>query len=387
VASPSKSPATQTTAAAIDAFAADLYAHLAGQSGNLAFSPFSIETALAMIYAGAGGQTAKEMAAVLHLGPNNAATQAAYGALLRQIAADGNAPGSELDVADSLWGQSGYPFAPGFLQVLQNDYGAALNRADFAGAPEQARAAVNAWVAQQTHGKITDLFPPGSLTPATRLVLANALYFKGAWAQPFDPADTYGGTFLVAPGQTVSASMMHQTATFGYAHRDGVQTLEMAYANSHLVMDVLLPDQAGGLANLERQLTPANLAAWTSGLRQQRVAVTLPKFQVTGAFSLSQALSAMGMPSAFSGHANFSGLNNGRDPLQISAVLHKAYVAVGEQGTEAAAATGVGVSTAVVGATRTAAQVFNADHPFVYVIRDTSTNAVLFMGRISNPGV
>ncbi len=386
VVSPIEPPAAQTPAAAIDAFATNLYAQLASQGGNLAFSPLSIETALAMVYAGARGQTAAQMAAVLHLGPDTAATQAAFGNLLRQVVADGNASGSELNLADALWGQAGYPFAPAFLQLLHDAYGADLSSANFEGAPEQARATINAWVAQQTQGKIPDLFPPGSLTAATRLVLANAVYFKGNWAQPFDPASTYGGAFQVAPGQTVSAPMMHQTATFGYADRDGVQTLEMAYAGSHLVMDILLPDQANGLANLEQQLTPANLATWTSGLSQQRVAVTLPKFQVTESFSLNQTLGAMGMPTAFSPAANFSGMNNGQDPLHISAVVHQATVAVGEQGTEAAAATGVGMTAdAAVSVQPPAQQQFRADHPFVYVIRDTSTNTVLFMGRISNP--
>jgi serpin B len=385
-ATPIKPPAALTAAAAINAFATDLYARLASQGGNLAFSPLSIETALAMAYAGARGRTADEMAAVLHLGPDTAATHAALGKLLQQIAADGNASGSELDLADALWGQTGYPFAAGFLQLLHDDYGANLNSADFQGATEQARVAINAWVAQQTHDKIQDLFPPGSLSADTRMVLANAVYFKGAWAHPFDPSDTQDGTFQVAPGQTITASTMHQTATFGYADRNGVQTLEMAYAGSHLVMDVLLPDQANGLANMERQLTPANLAAWTSGLSQQLVAVTLPKFNVTGQFDLKQTLSAMGMPTAFSRTADLSGMNNGKDALQISAVLHKAYVGVGEQGSEAAAATGVGLRALSIRVDPLPPRQFRADHPFVYVIRDASTNTVLFMGRVSNPG-
>jgi len=385
VASPVKPPAPGTAARAINAFATDLYARLARQDGNLAFSPFSIETALAMAYAGARGRTADEMAAVLHLGPNNAATHAAYGALLRQIAADGNAAGPELNLANALWGQDGYSFAAGFLQLLHDAYGADLNRVDFRGAAEQARATINAWVAAQTRGKIENLIPPGALNEYTRLVLTNAVYFKGDWARPFDPADTHDGAFRVAPGRTVIAPLMHQVATFGYAHRDGVQTLEMAYAGGRLAMDVLLPDRADGLADLERQLTPAHLAAWTSGLSQQLVAVTLPRFTATGTFSLKPALGAMGMPTAFGNAADFSGMNDGRDSLLISDVVHKAYVAVGEKGTEAAAATGVLVTAMSAAINLTPPLEFRADHPFVYVIRDTSTNAVLFLGHISNP--
>jgi serpin B len=379
-----QAPHPGPAAGAINAFATDLYAQLTSQAGNLAFSPFSIETALAMVYAGARGRTADEMAAVLHLGPNNAATHAGYGALLRQLAADGNAPGSELDTADALWGQDGYSFSPGFLQLLRGAYGADLHRTDFRGATEQARATINDWVARQTHGKIQDLFPRGVLTGDTRLVLTNAVYFKGDWAVPFDPNDTHDGAFSVAPGRTVDVPLMHQEAMFRYGHRDGVQTLEMAYAGSHLAMDVFLPDRANGLGDLERQFTPAHLARWTSGLRQQLVAVTLPKFQVTGQFDLNHALSALGMPTAFSHAADLSGMNDGRDPLQISAVLHKAYVGVGEKGTEAAAATGVGIGVTCVPGGPTP-QEFRADHPFVYTIRDTSTNAVLFLGRVADP--
>jgi serpin B len=373
-----------TPAEAIDRFAADLYAQLAAQPGNLAFSPFSIETALAMAYAGARGQTADEMAAVLHLGPDTALTHAAYGALVQQITADGNAPGSELDTANALWGQEGYPFAPDFLQILQSAYGSDLHSVDFAGATEQARATINDWVSQQTHAKIQDLFPSGSLTPDVRLALTNAVYFNGDWASPFDPNNTQDGAFTVAPGQTVTVPLMHQTTDLLYGHLDGVQTLEMAYAGGHLAMDFLLPDRTDGLGTLETQLTPQHLAQWTVGLSKQDVDVTLPKFQVAGSFNLNDALSTLGMPTAFSGAADFSGMNGGAEGLKISLVVHKAYVAVGEKGTEAAAATGVAVEPTSL--TLPPPVAFRADHPFVYLVRDTSTNAILFLGRVTNPG-
>jgi serpin B len=374
-----------TPAEAIDRFAADLYAQLVAQPGNLAFSPFSIETALAMTYAGAGGQTAAEMAKVLHLGDNTAATHTAYGALVQQILADGNAAGSELDNADALWGQQGYPFAPDFLQTLQSAYGSEIHSLDFQGAPEQARGTINDWVAQQTNNKILDLLPPGFVTNDTRLVLTNALYFNGDWAHAFDANDTQDGTFTVAPGQTVKAPLMHQTADFLFGHQDGVETLEMPYAGGHLAMDVLLPDQTDGLGALEAQLTPEHLAQWTAGLSEQAVDVTLPKFQVTGRFSLKNALSALGMPTAFSDAADFSGMNGGTEALKIDGVVHQAYVAVGEKGTEAAAATGVGASPTAIAFNPQPPVVFRADHPFVYLIRDTSTNAVLFLGRVTDP--
>jgi serpin B len=283
-----------------------------------------------------------------------------------------------------LWGQTGYPFKTAFLQLLQNVYNAPLQNVDFIDNWEQARATVNTWVAQETQNKIQNLFPQGTIDGNTRLVLANAIYFHGNWVQPFDPNLTSTGSFSVSPSQTVEVPSMHQTGDFLYGDHAGVQTLEMPYAGGKLAMDVLLPDQANGLSNLESQLTAANLAQWTTGLVDRSVAVTLPKFQVNSSFDLNKTLGALGMPDPFNRlTADFSNLNG--DPttqLYISHVVHQAYVSVGETGTEAAAATGVSI-VAAVGEASSAA--FDANHPFVYVIRDTSTNTILFVGRVSDP--
>ena len=383
-------PSSTGPAAAIAAFATDLYGQLASQPANFAFSPLSIELALAMVYAGASGQTATEMASVLHLGPDTAATHSALAALAQQIAADGSAAdgsagGATLNLANAVWGQTGFPFLPAFLQVLQNTYGAPLQNADFGDAPDQAATAINNWVAHETQNMIQNLFPPGSINSSTRLVLANAMYFHGGWLQPFDPNATAPGNFSLSGGQTVSAALMHQTANFLYDDGNGAQMLEMPYAGGKLAMDVLLPDQPGGLGQLESQLTAGNLATWTNGLTNANVFVTLPKFQMSSAFNLSSVLGAMGMPDAFNPlTADFSGMD-GKTDLSIATVMHQAVVNVDETGTTAAAATGVGMTMTAVAVMPFPPIVFNADHPFVYMIRDTRTNTILFMGRVDDP--
>jgi len=380
------SAATTVNPAPIESLATDLYAKLSSQPGNLAFSPFSIETALAMAYAGASGQTATEMANVLHLGPDTPATHAALAAMIQQVVADGNAAGSTLNTADALFGQTGYPFSPAYLQLLQGIYDAPLQNVDFQNASEQARATINSWVSQETQNKIPDLFPDGTINAQTRLVLANAIYFHGSWVNAFDPNNTNTGSFSVTPADTVQVSLMHQTSDFLYGNKNGVQTLEMPYVGGHLAMDILLPDQPDGIGTLSSELTAANLAQWTSDLSNDSVEVTLPKFQVNTSFSLNSVLSALGMPDAFNPKtANFSGMTTGPNSLYISQVVHQAYVNVDETGTEAAAATGIGVSTSAVAAFPPPPVVFDADHPFIYVIRDTSTNTILFMGRVSDP--
>jgi serpin B len=379
-------PAEGQAATAIDTLATDLYSKLSSQQGNLAYSPFSIETALAMAYAGASGKTATEMAKVLHLGPDTPATHAALAALIQQVVTDGNATGSTLNTANSLFGQSNYPFNPAFLQLLQNTYDAPLQNVDFMDESEQARATINNWVAQETQNKIPNLFPDGTINAQTRLVLANAIYFHGSWVNAFDPNATNTGSFAVTPSKTVQVSLMHQTSNFLYGDKNGVQTLEMPYVGGNLAMDILLPDQPNGIGTLSSQLTAANLAQWTSGLSNDSVDVTLPKFQVNTSFSLNSVLGALGMPDAFNPKtADFSGMTTGSNRLYISQVVHQAYVNVDETGTEAAAATGVGMSPGEVNEYTPPPVVFDADHPFVYVIRDTSTNTILFMGRVSDP--
>jgi serpin B len=373
-----------------NAFAVDLYRQLAAnQKGNLFCSPASVDTALAMTYAGAAGLTATQMAATLHYDLEPAKLHRAFAGLIAALntpAADfSGKPAYQLTLVNALWGQEGYPFAPAFTALVQKSYGAALNPVDFAGHAEQARQTINAWVARKTADKIQDLIGPGALDPqTTRLVLTNAVYFKSNWLTRFPKEATADGPFTTAAGATVSVPMMRlaESKFFGYAENDGLQIVELPYESDALSMLILLPRKSDGLAALEQKLTAANLAAWTGRLEQALVHVTLPRFKFAGQFELSQTLGALGMKDAFADRADFSGMT-GAEKLHISAVIHKAFVAVDEDGTEAAAATAIAMAAMAlpVGEPKN----FVADHPFLFLIRHRATGCVLFLGRVENP--
>lgn len=365
-------------------FATDLYAHLKDKtSGNLFFSPYSISTALAMTYAGAAGETRRQMAQVLHFTVSEQELHQAMARLRENLLVDSK-KGYQLRVANRLWGQKGYEFLPEFLQTTRSGYGAELGVLDFAQATEPARREINAWVEQQTEEKIKDLLAPGVLDPSTRLVLTNAIYFKGNWQEQFEKDATEDAPFHVSADREVTVPMMHQTERFGYRAADGLQILEMPYAKGELSMLVLLQKEIEGLPRLEKKLTQANLQEWTKGLRRQKVIVYVPRFKMTSQFGLKDTLQAMGMRLAFEpGKADFSGMSRS-DELFISAVIHKAFVDVNEEGTEAAAATGVAVA-ATAAPVQEEPPVFRADRPFVFMIRDNRTGSIVFMGRVVNP--
>jgi serine protease inhibitor len=364
-------------------FAVALYGRLRHQSGNLFFSPESISTALAMAYAGARGNTASEMAKTLDftLPPNK--LHPAMGALLRDLNATHE--GYQLSVANALWAQQGYTFLDDFLSLLKTDYGAGLNQVNFKGATEAARLTINQWVEQKTQDKIKDLLQPGALRSDTRLVLTNAIYFKGDWETQFDKAQTKNEDFHLSPAQTTTAPLMHREDRFSYFDGGTFQILEIPYKSKELSMIVFLPKDAGGLSALEQSLTGSNLQQWLGKLASvPKVIVTMPKFKMTQQFELGSTLSAMGMPEAFSGSADFSGMTGHRD-FAISEVIHKAYVDVNEEGTEAAAATAVTMRALAMRAPEGPPPVFRADHPFVFMIRDNRSASILFMGRMADP--
>lgn len=361
-------------------FALDLYGRLRSQEGNLFFSPVSISTALAMTYAGARGRTAEQMAAVLHFSLDQHRLHAALAAILRELNARDKPRSYQLVVANALWGQKGYSFLGGFRETVRINYGAGLNEVDFETATEQARKTVNAWVEKNTHDKIKELIKPRVLDSSTRLVLTNAIYFKGNWASQFKKNQTADADFTVTADQRVIVPMMNQKGQFKYLGGDSFQALELPYAGKDLSMVIFLPKKIDGLEEFEKSLTAEGLADWLSKLRSQQVTVAIPKFKVTAEFALKEALSEMGMPVAFSfADADFSAMSGAKD-LRISAVIHKAFVDVNEEGTEAAAATGV-----VMQPRSSRTMVFRADHPFVFLIRDNRSNSILFMGRVMNP--
>ena len=370
-----------------DAFALDLYRTLAEQEkGNLFYSPFSISLALAMCYAGARGETAQQMAEVLHFALAQDRLHPAFNQLDLELANRGegaqgkDGQGFRLHIVNATWAQDGYPFTIEYLDTLALNYGAEPHTLDFSKDPDGARKTINDWVSDQTETRIQDLIPPGVINPVTRLVLTNAIYFNAAWANPFDEQGTADGTFHLPDGSTVTVPMMKQQASFGYAERNGLQIVELPYDGHELSMVILLPAE-GTLQNLETELDVNEINAILSELRYQEVALTMPRFKIESSFGLAKTLQNMGMVDAFSASADLSGIDGTTD-LFIQDVVHKAFVDVDEAGTEAAAATAVII--ALKGMPQQPVTV-TVDRPFVFFIRDIQTGTVLFVGRIVDP--
>jgi serpin B len=365
-------------------FALELYQQLRAGKGNLFLSPSSISMALAMTYAGAHGQTEAEMAKTLHFEMPKPELDDGMQRLLSLWKTNEKKKGYRLLIANRLWGQEDYEFLPAFLEITRTKYGAELARLDFTGKTEESRRTINLWVEDQTEDKITDLIPAGALRQDSRLVLTNAVYFKGDWTEPFDKKGTRDEDFHVTATEKVKVPLMHQQDEFHYAALDGLQVLELPYGDKSLSVVVLLPEKVDGLSDLEAKLTHGNLQRWTSALRPQEVVVYLPRFRTTASFELNDTLKEMGMPSAFDAlTADFSGMTGGRD-LFIWKVIHKAFIDVNEEGTEAAAATGT-IMVPTAARVEKPKPVFRADHPFVLMIRDNRNGAILFLGRLTNP--
>jgi serpin B len=367
---------------AMNAFTTESYKQLTRGDANLILSPFNIATALSMVLAGARSQTADEIRAVLRL-QHDPAYDAALGALLSDLNKTGNGGGNELLTANGLWVQKGFGLQPAFEKTLADNYHALPTLVDFIANAEAARAQINGWTEEHTKNKIKDLFPAGSLDAQTRMVLASAIYFYGKWQTPFVMSKTQPAPFSLPKGATVQADFMNQTSHFNYGDTPLAQILEMPYAGTGLAFDVLLPKSASSLPELEKSLTNDGLTGWLNRLSSRNVQLSLPKFRAESELSLGQALSSMGMPTAFTDKADFSGIS-AKGPLKIGQVLHKAFVDVSEQGTEAAAATGITVTLAAVHVPEQPV-IFRADHPFIFLIRDTRTDAILFIGRLMNP--
>lgn len=362
------------------AFALELFRILAYQEANLCISPLSVFTALAMTYAGARGETKAQMKEVLRFPHDDPeALHSAIGALVRELTR--SAPGHELKMPNALWTQRGYPFLKDFLELVQAYYRAALAELDFAGDAEGARATINAWVAEATEGHIPELLVPGSLESQARLVLTNAVYFRGLWQMPFPPERTKPAPFYRADGQQTEISLMHQEGRFRYAEFDQVQILELPYAGHLSAMLIVLPRRGTSLDQIEAYLTPQVLDSWISALEVQPVEVWLPIFTVSSGLELQGTLAEMGMPAAFSPQADFSGMTVKRG-LFISKVAHQALVEVSEEGTEAAAATAVVVRESGLACPPV---IFRADRPFLFLVRDLSAGTILFLGRLADP--
>ncbi|MBM3176254.1 MAG: serpin family protein, partial [Chloroflexi bacterium] len=371
-----------------NAFAFDAYQALKKADGNLFFSPYSISLALAMTYAGARGTTAQQMASALHFTLPQGQLHPAFNSLDTELSQRGqgakgkDGKGFRLNIVNAIWGQKGYKFLPEFLDTLAQNYGAGLRTLDFKQASEASRIIINDWVSQQTEGRIKDLIPRGAIDTLTRLVLTNAIYFNAAWQFPFQKEATKDGVFHLLDGREVTVPMMRQTERLGYTEGTNYQAVELPYDGRQLSMIILLP-RAGQFAEFEKSLDANQLKAITRDMSSERIALTMPRYKFTSECSLSKTLTAMGMSDAFGGSADFSGMTGNRE-LLISDVFHKAFVAVDEEGTEAAAATAVIMAaTAMPGAPIEV----TVDRPFIFLIRDIETGTLLFIGRVLNPSV
>jgi len=386
------SPQVKFTVDANTAFALDLYQALKARPGNLFFSPYNISTALAMTYAGARGQTATEMARMLHFDSAQDNPHSTFAELATRMNRIQLGNRITLLTANSLWCQRDYQFTTAYLNLVHEFYHADAMQVDFANDAPGAARAINTWVEHQTQGKIQNAVKQEQLDRAVDLVLCNAIYFQGQWQHQFEKSDTRSAPFHVATNEIVTVPMMNQEDHFKlfYSEPDSVALLELPYSGTNLSMVILLPEMGDlrvggknpGLSVLEQELTADNLRRWLASLDQsemQQVSISLPRLTASQSLDLVKALKSLGMTSAFDANtANFSGMDGISNSLFISDVIHKAFVEVNEWGSEAAAATSVSLSRGITWR-------FNVDHPFIFLIRDNGSGSILFIGRIVDP--
>ncbi len=370
-------------------FALDLFHQIRNSDGNLFYSPYSISSALAMTYAGARENTAREMAAGLHFNLPQERLHPGFNKLERELTSRGDIELPEesgdpfqINIANAIWGQQNFQFETDFLDTLARSYGAGLRLLDFVNKPDESRQEINRWVEDETQEKIQDLLPEGSIDSDTRLVLSNAIYFNAGWQEPFQADRTKDGLFNTLDGEKIEVPMMEhdESKTFPYFQEDGFQAFEMPYVGGEMSMLVLLPDP-GEFKSFEKNFSLELLEKIEDGLASQSLQLTFPKFEYESELSLARTLAGMGMPEAFSSTADFSGMTGGKD-LFISDVFHKAFVSVDEEGTEAAAATAVVMKLTSMPVDPLEISV---DRPFLFLIRDRVTGSVLFIGKVVNP--
>lgn len=372
-------------------FAVDYYSKLKSKNNdNIFFSPFSISSAFAMTYEGAKGQTAEEMRSVFYFPEDSNLRRTEYATIFDEI--NKGDKKYKLSSANALWAQQDYQFSRDFFSDVEKYYGGKATNLDFNKDPEGSRVTINNWVENQTNDKIQDLIPMGAIQPMTKLVLTNAVYFKGEWVKQFNKNDTKEENFRTSNSGTVKAQMMQRTddeAIFNYAENNNLQMLEMPYSGDELSILFLLPKN-DNLTELESMLSTKNISDWKNDLEEQRVKVYIPKFKFETKYSMVDDLEAMGMSLAFSDFADFSGMTaTGKKDLKIDQAIHQAFVEVNEEGTEAAAATAVAmVLRAAHGPLKEPKiPIFLADHSFIFLIQQKSTGNILFIGRVVNPNL
>jgi len=377
---------TNSIVEANNKFAFDLYSKYQTEDGNIFISPYSVSTALAMTYEGAKGQTAKEMQTVLYLPENAELRRDAISQIYKGINKEDKT--YQLSTANALWAQDSFKFQKDYFDIVQKYYGGSATNLDFIGDTENSRLIINEWVEERTNDKIKDLIPSGALTAETRLVLTNAIYFKGEWANQFNKDDTKEQDFRVSPNKNVKTPMMQRTddeSKFNYAGTNDLQILELPYSGEDLSMLIILPKKED-LEDLENSFTLEQLSKWKEMLNEQRVNIYIPKFKFETKYFMEEILPDMGMPTAFSDSANFTGMEDDpRKDLKIDKVIHQAFVEVNEEGTEAAAATAVTMIEITSVGPEPRIPTFRADHPFIFIIQQKDTGNILFLGRVNDP--
>ena len=360
-------------------FAFDLYSEIDKEDENIFYSPYSISAALAMTYEGAKGQTAEEIKSVFYF-PESNILKPNFAAIYNDI--NKKNENYELRTGNALWVQQDYPFLKDYLDKVEKYYGGKAANLDFVNETEESRQTINSFIEEQTNNKIKDLIPEGSLDTLTRLVLTNAIYFKGTWQWEFDESDTYDKDFKITPTNIVKIPMMNmnpEKAKFNYIDTGDIQILELPYKGDKISMLMVLPTK--DLASIESSLTAEKLNEYKSQMKETKLdLISIPKFEFDTKYFMKDTLSTLGMPTAFSRNADFSGMTGKKD-LFISSVIHQTYVKVDEKGTEAAAATVVTIGMTAIMPTN----IFRADHPFMFIIQEKDTGNILFFGRVVDP--
>lgn len=377
-------PTQEQIVEGLNDFSFDLYHVLcAGSLSNTFYSPLSISSALAMTYAGANGETAEQMQSTLHYGPQVDLFHSEYGAMIDSLSSK-KGQDFKMNIANAIWVQDQYKLKNYFVETVKKDYNSEVRNMDFVNSPEASRDTINYWVEKKTEGLIQDLIPEGMIDDITRLILTNAVYFNAEWANKFNKRLTNEDNFYCLDNKVVRTDMMYQREHYPVSQTKDYTILEIPYEGYEYSMLILLPKENNGLVALNKELSAQDIIAHDKNKKHEDVLVYFPKFKMETEYELKKALSGMGMPLAFSANADFSNMTGGKD-LMISSVIHKAFIDVDEEKTEAAAATAVVMKLTSMAPSPKAPLEFRVDHPFLFIIRSKNDHAILFMGQLTQP--